>query len=239
MASIASYENPKVIDASSLVSGTTILTDDIPYTSRIALVGKMHAGKSTVARKIAEARYTPVAFADEVKAIAAVAANAIRVRPSIYYPAKTDIVTQEDIDKRKSVYRPLLQFIGTYGREQISQDIWIKIFKAKYLTGGKEMIVIEDMRFPNEANALRTSGFLIVKIERPEANRKDSIAREFVRQHGRDPKKKELKEIMNADSESFVDDIKPDIIIQNNSSLSNLQAAANRVVNKPTLFNER
>lgn len=242
MTAIASYDNPKIIDAydlSRVSSSRDSMTlrnerEDLPMLARVALVGKMHAGKSSVAGIFKEAGYKPVSLADEVKELALVAANAVQIRPSLYMPRRISLVDRKDIDGSKSVYRGLLQWIGTYGREQISADIWVKIFEAKYLIqGAKDLLVIDDMRFPNEANMLRTKGFSIVRVERGEDERKASVARSFRTEVGRDPTKKELKQMLNADSEIFVDEIKPDIIIKNNSTLAGLQNAARRIAKKP------
>jgi len=243
MTAIASYNNPKVLDAYDLSQESTARgamnlkderLDGLPLLARVALVGKMHAGKSTVAGIFKEAGFTPVSLADEVKELAVVAANAVQIRPSVYMPRRISLIDRQDLDKSKSIYRGLLQWIGTYGRERISADIWVKIFEAKYLTqGANQLLVIDDMRFPNEANMLRTKGFSIVRIERPDAERKASVARSFRSETGRDPSKKELKRILNADSEVFVDEIKPDIIIKNNATLAALQNAARRIAKKP------
>lgn len=241
MTAIASYENPKVLDAYDLSQQSSSVLrvrderiDGLPMVARVALVGKMHAGKSSVAGIFKEAGYKPVSLADEVKELALVAANAVQIRPSLYMPRRISLVDRKDLDGSKSVYRGLLQWVGTYGREQISADIWVKIFEAKYLTqGAKELLVIDDMRFPNEANMLRTKGFSIVRVERGEDERKSSVIRSFQREVGREPTKKELKQMMNADSEKFVDDIRPDIIIKNNSTLAGLQNAARRIAKKP------
>lgn len=242
MASIASYNNPKTLDSYELLQDTGLKlrderTEDFPYMQRIAIVGKMHAGKSTLAKVLSSHGFTSVALADEVKTLGVSAANLVHIHPSFFYPRQITPITREDLDKNKSRYRGLLQWIGTYGREAISADIWIKIFEQKYLQSGSQTrYVVDDMRFPNEANALRTKGFAIVKVERDEKQRKESIAKDYKRQHGKDIPKKVLKEFMNADSEVFVDDIKPDIIIKNNYTVAALQNAGLRLINKTTRY---
>lgn len=62
--------------------------------------------------------------------------------------------------------RALLQRLGTdAGRRILGDTIWIDVLCAK-LAGGADYVV-PDVRFPNEADALRSRGALVIRIERP------------------------------------------------------------------------
>lgn len=62
-------------------------------------------------------------------------------------------------------YRSLLQFHGTEYRREQDPDYWVKLamHKAASYVGP---VVISDTRFPNEAEAIRESGGVLVKIVR-------------------------------------------------------------------------
>lgn len=57
----------------------------------------------------------------------------------------------------------LQQFVGQGFRDQIGEDIWVNIVLSQ-VTKNDESCVITDLRYPNEANALKEAGFLLVRI---------------------------------------------------------------------------
>lgn len=58
------------------------------------------------------------------------------------------------------------QLFGTeFGREMIHPDIWVKIAMAKAAT--LDRVVIDDMRFPNEFEAVRAAGGRCFRVHRP------------------------------------------------------------------------
>jgi hypothetical protein len=68
--------------------------------------------------------------------------------------------------------RLAMQTLGTeWGREMITADLWVRAWRKAFdeLHAGVN-VVIDDMRFPNEADAVRaaTSLHKIVRIERPD-----------------------------------------------------------------------
>lgn len=63
--------------------------------------------------------------------------------------------------------RYLMQSLGTeWGRDLVAQDIWRRILLAKVDHHHGLPIVVDDLRFPNEADGLRAAGFTIVRIIR-------------------------------------------------------------------------
>jgi hypothetical protein len=68
--------------------------------------------------------------------------------------------------------RELLQTLGTeWGRETISQDIWITIAlrRARQYEGSSWNVAITDVRFDNEAEAIIAAGGQVWRVERPGA----------------------------------------------------------------------
>jgi len=68
--------------------------------------------------------------------------------------------------------RRLLQTLGTeWGREVVGQDIWVKIClrrAAATLGAGYRRVVVPDVRFDNEAAAIREAGGIVVSVARPD-----------------------------------------------------------------------
>lgn len=81
-----------------------------------------------------------------------------------------------DLQKPITV-RKLLQVIGTdFVRDQVDPDLWVKItMDAVYdnLISGKNVLVT-DVRFPNEAQAITLSGGQVFEIQRPSLVTKDN-----------------------------------------------------------------
>ena len=73
--------------------------------------------------------------------------------------------------------RYVLQTIGTeWGRETINNDIWVNLGLARarrYLSNGYNLVIITDVRFPNEINAINDAGGLVWWIDRPSARPDD------------------------------------------------------------------
>jgi hypothetical protein len=71
--------------------------------------------------------------------------------------------------------RHAMQTLGTEWRDMIDKRLWANITKhrvAEFIEAakhtGKDKIVIDDMRFPHEAELMRDLGITIVAIRRPE-----------------------------------------------------------------------
>lgn len=148
---------------------------------RIGLVGKMGAGKSTVAARLVEHHgFTRLAFADPVKDASVAAINAALVSIGLE-PTMTRAILERD----KAALRGLPQWIGTeFGRQYLGpESIWIdlllrRVNEAEYLArlGGDEgRLVVDDCRFPNEAAALKAVGFWIIRVVRSKDCRIASI----------------------------------------------------------------
>jgi hypothetical protein len=119
----------------------------------IGLCGAAGAGKNTVAEMLVGFRQ--IAFADPlyecVAAITGLPAERLRDRD-----AKEAV-----IDWLGKSPRQLLQIMGTeFGREMVHPELWIKIAMARIaddLAAGRN-VVITDVRFDNEAQAVVAAG---------------------------------------------------------------------------------
>ena len=135
----------------------------------IALTGRMGTGKSTIAQLLSEMYgYHRISWAAPVKDFAAMAYGPIDKTASY-------AVTQNGVTRYISG-REILQRLGTDAlRMQVDQDFWIKVglnrIRAALTANPNVRIVIDDTRFPNEADALRARGFLIVRVKLPDALR--------------------------------------------------------------------
>jgi hypothetical protein len=88
------------------------------------------------------------------------------------YPLKVELakmlkVTVKEIELNKDLYRPMLQAYGTdYCRVKFGTDYWIKQTFREILKSQAEICVITDVRFPDEADAIRAAGGYVVSVVR-------------------------------------------------------------------------
>jgi hypothetical protein len=122
--------------------------------------GLARAGKDTFARGLVRQGYTRLAFADALKEATAHIAN----EPSwLYFD-----------DDQKEAFTPALgmtrrralQLLGTSVRETLGPDTWVRRALNKWVADGKRPTVISDVRYPNEAEAIRALGGTVVRIVR-------------------------------------------------------------------------
>lgn len=168
----------------------------------IGLSGGMGVGKSTAVKLIKEAYFTkPVQlfkFAQPLYDIQEYVYNRI---DEIYTRPK------EFIKDRK-----LLQWIGTdWGRSTISDSIWIDLWKndvSSFLNNTQEGVVIcDDVRFDNEAEAVKTMGGLIIRVTSQRAKER-AVGGEGIKGHP---------------SEAGLSDYLVDSIIENDNTITSYE----------------
>jgi hypothetical protein len=128
---------------------------------RIGFVSLMGGGKSDHSKYLAQQfGFQHISIAEPIKVIARGIAPSLGLNPD-----------------DKSQMRPLLQAIGAEGRVY-DPDIWVNLMIAKHelwdSTKGMSYVV-DDVRFPNEGEALRRVGFHIIRLSASEAVRKARI----------------------------------------------------------------
>jgi ABC-type dipeptide/oligopeptide/nickel transport system ATPase component len=141
----------------------------------IGLCGKAGAGKSTVARAIMAitttdpATYgkgTIISFADPMRAMMAALFSGSVVQPND--PAFDKERSYPELGGR--TYRHAMQTLGTeWGRNCMGPDFWLDLVQRRasaMQAAGVGLIVIDDVRFTNEANAIRAGGGMVVQLDR-------------------------------------------------------------------------
>jgi hypothetical protein len=154
----------------------------------IGLSGKKRSGKSTAADIILDLM------------------QGDSVRISLATPIKIDIQGLMGVpidDKNKEIIRPVLQSYGESMKQLFGSDYWVK--RADYTwrqySPFTTVMVCDDIRFPLEAEWIRSLGGIVVKIHRPGF---DDSSDHHV-------------------SETAIDSIKPDYIIDNDSTQQQLK----------------
>ncbi len=136
----------------------------------IGIIGLKGSGKSTLA-EILENKYDFVSdsFAKPVKDIASIIFNWDRNMLDGITEESREWREKNDEEWSKILGRTItprlaLQMIGTeFGRNLISQDIWIESLKMR---SKNKHIVISDVRYLNEAESIKKSGGILIKIVR-------------------------------------------------------------------------
>lgn len=136
----------------------------------IGLMGRAQSGKDTAAKALVAEGWERVAFADPLRRLAYRADPIVEV----LYPGGTAtarlawLVDRLGWDQAKQFpdVRRLLQRLGAEGvRDVIGATTWIDLAMAT--VAQYRRCVITDVRFANEAAAVRARGGLVVEIVRP------------------------------------------------------------------------
>lgn len=133
----------------------------------IGLHGLPRSGKDTVASVLVRDRhYMRASFAEPLKAAAAVLLN----RP-VSQCHGIDYDREQIMPEWGFSMRWFLQRFGTEGiRDAIAVDFWTRRMKSTLdalADAGAPAVVITDVRFENETQALRERGAQIVEVRRP------------------------------------------------------------------------
>lgn len=137
-------------------------------TSVFGISGKARSGKNTVASIILDR--VPgklIGFADPIRKFVG--------HDLCGFDYETTLEAQKEVPQDVLAGRTpryAMQTLGTeWGRNTISNDLWIKAclkLAAKLVVGG-ESAIIGDVRFENEAQAIRDIGGVVIHVRRPGA----------------------------------------------------------------------
>lgn len=127
------------------------------------------SGKTSIALVLEEEGFVRLPFAEPVKQMAVALLQGLGMEPEqihnhLYIDRATLIPVLEVSGRR------LLQTLGTeWGRQQIHSEIWVKHWqkRAEICRAAGQRIVVDDIRFPNEADAIRQLGGQVWLVERP------------------------------------------------------------------------
>jgi hypothetical protein len=124
----------------------------------IAFTGKMGVGKSTAIEELVEI------CNKEIKLIK-FAAPLYDMQEYIYRRIAPVYTRGEDFIKD----RKLLQYLGfEWGRQTIGETVWVDLWKSEVLRvlnrGPKYLPVCDDVRFDNEAEAVKSLGGFVIQV---------------------------------------------------------------------------
>lgn len=184
----------------------------------IAIAGKFAVGKTSVANILeANHNYVRMSIASSLKQFV----NEMYAR-DVYGSDENAVLQKSDIvfinapDGRKAVtVRQLLQDIGNT-MKTIDQDIWLRGVRHQVLLWNEmgKSVVIDDVRFPREAEYLKLIGFVNVRLTASDTTRLER----YFRTYGIKPSPQE----MNDKSEVLVDAIQPDYDLDGERSAEEL-----------------
>ncbi|WP_201271833.1 AAA family ATPase [Sinorhizobium meliloti] len=128
------------------------------YPRLVALTGAAGSGKSTATRYLVEHHgYTLVKFAGPLKDMCRALGLDDRQIEGDLKEVPCDILAGR-------TPRHAMQTLGTqWGRDCIAEDFWIRLWKMRAVQ--HKRVVVDDCRFPNEADAVRKLGGMIIKLE--------------------------------------------------------------------------
>ena len=186
-----------------------------PRVEVIGLSGWARSGKDTTADYLVEKHgYVKMSFAAPMKEALYRLNPKVTINSVVGTPLRVgiDIYGWDEIKDRCPDVRPLLQRFGTeVGRDMWGEDFWVDAAIDSIEDGSK--VVFADVRFPNEADAIKSLGGEVWRIER----------------YGIGPANDHI-------SEHAMNDYKFDTVITNNYSLSGLQTIIDIRMEKSLLF---
>lgn len=143
----------------------------------IALTGAATSGKGIVSKRLTEYHdFRATRFADPIKRMLSVGLG----------------LTEDQLDGRDKqtpiaefgglTARHLMQTLGTeWGRRMVHSDVWVNAWR-RHLSAYGDRIVVDDLRFPNEAMCIRSLGGIIWRVNRPSVPVMDHVSERYVRE---------------------------------------------------------
>lgn len=130
----------------------------------IGLTGYAQSGKDTAASVLVEKYgYTRIAFADKIREFLYLVNPMTACSPTGYLQDLVNLVGW-DKAKQEPQVRALLQNMGLVARELIDPDIWVTL--ALRNVSVDDRIVVTDVRFENEAAAIKELGGQVWRVKR-------------------------------------------------------------------------
>lgn len=134
---------------------------NVPTPLIIGLTGKARSGKDSAAHALSTLGYRHLAFADPLKlALSSLTSESI----ACYH---LDDLKEAQCPALGISRRSALQGFGTAIREAFGSDVFVRLLLAKIEAKPSANVVISDVRYPHEAQALRELGGVIIHIRRP------------------------------------------------------------------------
>ena len=148
----------------------------------IGISGKAGSGKSLFAKLLqrSDEEYKIVNFADKLKEICSLLSglsiesfNKQRSKtldmPVVWDKHRSPTPAYNEIDKM--TVRQFMQLVGTDAlRDNVHEDIWVNALFADYrpikITSSNPKWIVADVRFPNEAEAIKKRGGILIRLSR-------------------------------------------------------------------------
>lgn len=173
----------------------------------IGLLGKKRSGKDTAAGFLVQDHgFVRYAFADPLKATML---DLDPIVPDGWLTSRlSDLVRERGWEGAKEIpeVRRLLQAHGVAIRTHVDPDVWLNATMRKVLAEGRP-VVLTDVRFPNEADAIEAAGGLLVRVVRAAAPTDDAHV-----------------------SETALDDRECGALLVNDGTVEELRASVRRLV---------
>lgn len=141
----------------------------------IGVVGFMGSGKDTVADMLIDRGFIKDSFARTLKDAASALFGWDRdlldgtSRESREWREIPDIYWAKETGNPQFTPRLALQLLGTEAiRETFAQDFWVSTVVKRWIENGKQNTIITDCRFPNEINAIKKNGGMVIHVHRGE-----------------------------------------------------------------------
>lgn len=140
------------------------------------------SGKTTLAQALTDHGLRILKFADPLRALFATLARHTDIPQAHIHRMLDGDLKHEPIPALgNQTPRRILQTLGTeWGRDLIARDLWTSILlrRAEAMRASGVGVVVDDMRFPNEAHLIRSMGGVLVRIIRPDARASGAHASE-------------------------------------------------------------
>lgn len=124
----------------------------------IGLCGLASSGKSTAAAALEDIGFRRVSFADPLR------------RMLLAFGVTVDELADKEAPCAALCGRTVryaMQTLGTeWGRELVGPDVWTRAWAREEAVKWAD-VVADDVRFPNEADVIRSAGGIVVRIVRP------------------------------------------------------------------------
>jgi len=176
----------------------------------VGLCGRKRSGKDTLAEELVERYgYTRVAFADPLREMLLALDPVVEQGDYTRTLRVSDMVATRGWEDAKAhpEVRRLLQRLGTEaGRVTLGENVWIDAARRK-IDAIEGPVVVTDVRFPNEADAIKDWGGYLARVVRPGYESSDDT-------HV---------------SESAMDDYLTYADVQNDGTVTELKAKAERI----------
>lgn len=188
-------------------------------TPLVGVIGRKRSGKDSFAAPLVEDGWARISLADPLRdaalALDPLVGEVYLTDPEtgsahVHREARlSDVISVlgwEAAKDRVPEVRRTLQRLGTEAIRALDEGFWTRIALAR-IAASEAPVVVPDVRYPNEADAVRERGGLIVRVVRPETEVEDAHP-----------------------SETALDDYVADVVIQNVLGLEDLHSVARAIV---------